>query len=82
MLRLALWMTGALLSFSAAALSVRELTRSISVFDVTSFRSGTGLLFLAVLAAARAELRRPARWNCTLCATAFTLHVRFAGRRP
>jgi drug/metabolite transporter (DMT)-like permease len=58
MLRLALWMTGALLSFSAAALSVRELAKSISVFEIMSFRSGTGLLFLAALAAARPQLWR------------------------
>lgn len=57
MLRLALWMTGALLSFSATALSVRELAKSISVFDIMSFRSGTGLLFLVALAAARPERR-------------------------
>src|SRR5262249_1983223 len=54
----ALWMTGALLSFSAGALSVRALAKSISVFDIMSFRSGSGLLFLVVLAALRPELRR------------------------
>ena len=56
--RLILWMTGALLSFSAGALSVRELAKSISVFDILSFRSATGLLFLVSLAALRPELRQ------------------------
>jgi drug/metabolite transporter (DMT)-like permease len=54
----ALWMTGALLSFSAGALSVRELAKTISVFDIMSFRSATGLLFLVALAAAW-----PALWR-------------------
>jgi drug/metabolite transporter (DMT)-like permease len=53
---LALWMTGALLSFSAGALSVRELARTISVFDIMSFRSATGIVFLVALAAVRPEL--------------------------
>jgi len=55
---IALWMTGALLSFSAGALSVRELAKSITVFDIMSFRSATGLLFLVALAALRSQLRR------------------------
>src|SRR5215471_4721787 len=48
--RVVMWMTGALLSFSAGAVSVRELARSITVFDILSFRSATGLLFLVTLA--------------------------------
>ena len=56
--RLALWMTGALISFSAGALSVRELARTISVFDIMSFRSATGLLFLVVLSVLWPELRQ------------------------
>jgi drug/metabolite transporter (DMT)-like permease len=55
---LALWMTGALLSFSAGALSVRELSKTIGVFDIMSFRNGTGLLVLVILAALRPELRQ------------------------
>jgi drug/metabolite transporter (DMT)-like permease len=53
-----LWMTGALLSFSAGALSVRELAKSISVFDIMFFRSASGLLFLVVLAAVWPRLRQ------------------------
>ena len=57
---LALWMTGALLSFSAGALSVRELSKTISVFEIMSFRSGSGLLVLMVLAALQ-PAARPSR---------------------
>jgi drug/metabolite transporter (DMT)-like permease len=53
-----LWMTGALLSFSAGALSVRELAKSISVFDIMFFRSASGLLFLVTLAAVWPRLRQ------------------------
>jgi drug/metabolite transporter (DMT)-like permease len=65
---LALWMTGALLSFSAGALSVRELAKTISVFEIMSFRSGSGLLVLLVLAALQPELRK------TLAPRQVTLH--------
>jgi len=56
--RVVMWMTGALLSFSAGAVSVRELARSITVFDILSFRSATGLLFLVTLAVVRPEFRQ------------------------
>jgi drug/metabolite transporter (DMT)-like permease len=55
---LSLWMTGALLSFSAGALSVRELAKSNSVFEIMSFRSGCGLLLLLILLSLRSELRK------------------------
>ena len=55
---LTLWMTGALLSFSAGALSVRALSKSNSVFEIMFFRSSSGLLVLVILAALRPKLRR------------------------
>jgi drug/metabolite transporter (DMT)-like permease len=55
---LALWMTGALLSFSAGALSVRVLSKSNSVFEIMFFRSGSGLLVLLILAVLRPKLRQ------------------------
>ena len=54
---LAVWMTGALLSFCVAALSVRELSKFIGVFDIMAFRSATGVLFLTTLALLRPDLR-------------------------
>lgn len=57
----AVWMAGALLCFSGAALAVRSLIRTLSVFDILALRNETGLLMLVVAAGLhpsfRAELR-------------------------
>jgi drug/metabolite transporter (DMT)-like permease len=53
-----LWMTGALLSFSASAVAIRALAKYLTIFEILSIRSGVGLLVLLVLIAARADLRR------------------------
>jgi drug/metabolite transporter (DMT)-like permease len=50
-------MTGALLCFSAMAVSVRLLSGTLSVMEILAVRSGFGLAVLAGLAAARSELR-------------------------
>ena len=51
-------MTGALLSFSAMAVSIRELSRAgLSIFEILAIRSGVALLVLLVLLAVRPELR-------------------------
>jgi drug/metabolite transporter (DMT)-like permease len=50
-------MTGALLAFSAMAVSVRALAGRLSVMEILAVRSGLGLLLLAALAALRADLR-------------------------
>jgi drug/metabolite transporter (DMT)-like permease len=52
-----LWMTGALLSFSAMAVSVRGLAGRLNIFEILTIRSGCGFIFLLVLVAARPELR-------------------------
>jgi drug/metabolite transporter (DMT)-like permease len=44
--RVVLWMTGALLSFSATALSVRALAKALSIFEILSVRAGFGLLVM------------------------------------
>ena len=54
----ALWMTGALLSFSVMAISVRELAGSLIIFEVLALRSGIGLAILLVIGAVRPELMR------------------------
>jgi drug/metabolite transporter (DMT)-like permease len=58
LVRVVLWMIGTLLSFSAMAVSIRELSRGgLSIFEILAIRSGIALLVLLVLLAARAELR-------------------------
>src|SRR5215475_968792 len=58
LVRVVLWMTGALLSFSTMAVSIRELTRYLNLFEVLSIRNLAGVIVLAVLAAVRPELRK------------------------
>ena len=63
--RVVLWMIGALLSFSAMAISIRELSRGgLSIFEILAIRSGVALLVLVILLIFRPELRvhtRPQR---------------------
>jgi len=57
-LRAVLWMVGALLSFSAMAVSIRELSRGgLSIFEILAIRSGGSLLILLALIAVRPALR-------------------------
>ena len=51
------WMGVALLSLSAIAVSVREIARTLSIFEVLSIRSAFGLAILVGLALARPALR-------------------------
>jgi drug/metabolite transporter (DMT)-like permease len=62
-------MTGALLSFSAMAVSVRVLAGTLSVMEILALRAGLGLLVMASLAGARADLR------ATLFSRHLVLHV-------
>ncbi len=56
--RVVLWMVGALLSFSAMAVSIRELSRDgLNIFEILAIRSGVALVVLAVLLIVRPELR-------------------------
>jgi drug/metabolite transporter (DMT)-like permease len=50
-------MTGALISFSAMAVSIRELADTLSVMEILAVRSGFGLVIMAGLTATRADLR-------------------------
>jgi drug/metabolite transporter (DMT)-like permease len=57
-LRVVLWMGGALLSFSVMAISIRELARGgFNIFEILAIRSGGALLILLALLAARPDLR-------------------------
>lgn len=55
-------MSGALLSFSAMAVSVRVLAATLDVMEILALRAGLGLMVMAALAALRADLR--ATINC------------------
>ena len=55
---LALWMAGAIASYIAIALAVRALAKSLSVFEIMSVRSASGLFFLLVLMAVWPKMRR------------------------
>ncbi|HEY6255063.1 MAG TPA: DMT family transporter [Xanthobacteraceae bacterium] len=52
-----LWMTGTLLSFSAMAVSIRELSAKLSIMEILSARAAAGLLIVGALLAIRPELR-------------------------
>ncbi|HRD34651.1 MAG TPA: DMT family transporter [Rhodocyclaceae bacterium] len=47
--RAALWMTGALLSFTAMAVAARELSAELSTFQILLFRSLIGLVVISLL---------------------------------
>ena len=60
--RVILWMIGALLSFSVMAVSIRELSRGgLSIFEILAIRSGVALLVLVFLLLVRKDLRPHAR---------------------
>ena len=59
-IRVVLWMTGTLLSFSAMAVSVRELSRAFSIFEILTIRTFLGLVFTLALGLMRPALLRDA----------------------
>jgi drug/metabolite transporter (DMT)-like permease len=52
-----LWMIGTLLSFSAMAVSIRELSATLSIMEILSARAAIGLLIVGALLAIRPQLR-------------------------
>jgi drug/metabolite transporter (DMT)-like permease len=52
-----MWMAGVLLSFTAMALSIRALGKTLGAFEMLSIRNAFGLLVLSGLAIARPQLR-------------------------
>ncbi len=72
------WMAGTLVSFSALAVSIRELQGHLSVFEMLSLRNAAGLAILLAHALARPDLRaslRPRRMGLQV----FRNVVHFAG---
>ena len=61
LVRVVLWMTGALLAFSAMAVSVRVLAGALSVIEILAVRAGIGLLIMSAVAAMRPDLRAALR---------------------
>jgi drug/metabolite transporter (DMT)-like permease len=57
LLAVVLWMSGALLSFSATAVAVRALAPVFSVFEILSVRNAMGILVLLSFALFRPHLR-------------------------
>jgi drug/metabolite transporter (DMT)-like permease len=51
------WMSGTLLSFSAVAVSIRELSGLLGVFEILTLRSAAGIVILVALALMRPSLR-------------------------
>jgi len=55
--RVVFWMTGALLSFSAMAVSIRGLAGRLNIFEILSIRSACGLIVLLAIVATHPEVR-------------------------
>jgi drug/metabolite transporter (DMT)-like permease len=58
LLRVILWMTGALLSFSTMAVSVRGLATTLRVFEILVIRNASGLIILLAIGLAQPDLLR------------------------
>jgi drug/metabolite transporter (DMT)-like permease len=56
--RLVLWMSGALVSFCTLAVSIRALAHSLNVFEILAIRTGAGVVLLVGLVLARPALRK------------------------
>jgi drug/metabolite transporter (DMT)-like permease len=56
--RVILWMSGALLSFSALALGIRKLGGNFTVFEILALRTGCGLIMMLAIGAAQPRLFR------------------------
>jgi len=56
-----LWMLGALISFSATAVSIRALSTSIGVFEILACRNAAGAAILLAVALVRPQLRADLR---------------------
>jgi drug/metabolite transporter (DMT)-like permease len=58
LVRVVLWMTGALLSFSTMAVSIRALSGTLKILEILAIRSAGGLAILLVLGVLQPELLR------------------------
>src|SRR5947207_8341430 len=60
---LVLWMSGTLVAFIVAAISVRALSSSMNAFEMMTVRSAGGLAILLAMAALRPDLRHSVRFH-------------------
>ena len=58
LLRVILWMTGALVSFSTMAVSIRGLATTLHIFEILAIRNASGLAILLAIGLARPYLLR------------------------
>jgi drug/metabolite transporter (DMT)-like permease len=68
-LAVVLWMSGALLAFSATAIAVRALAPTFSIFEMLAVRNAAGVMILLALALVRPEVRpglKPRRFRLHL----------------
>jgi hypothetical protein len=82
--RVVLWMIGTLLSFSAMAVSIRELSATLSIMEILSARAAIGLLIVGALLAlcpSRGARSTAAACACMSCATASTSAPSICGQR-
>jgi drug/metabolite transporter (DMT)-like permease len=56
LLRVVLWMTGALLSFSTMAVSIRGLATTLHIFEILAIRNASGLVILLAIGLAKPDL--------------------------
>jgi len=57
LVRVAFWMTGAVLAFSLLAVAIRVLAPTLTIVEILAVRAGTGLLVMLVIMAAQPMLR-------------------------
>jgi drug/metabolite transporter (DMT)-like permease len=61
LVRVILWMTGALLSFSLMAVAIRALAASLTVLEILAIRSGVGFFVMLAMMAVWPDLRSAVR---------------------
>jgi drug/metabolite transporter (DMT)-like permease len=61
LLRVVLWMTGTLLSFSIMAVAIRALSGTLGIMETLAVRAAIGLMIVGVLYGLRPELRATVR---------------------
>ena len=60
-LAVVLWMAGALVSFSATAVALRALARTLALFEILALRNAAGIAILVALALPQPALRASVR---------------------
>lgn len=72
--RVVFWMTGAILSFSATAVSVRQLAGTFNIFEILTIRSFGGLVLMLAILAARPQFMHGLTYPIGLHAVRNSVH--------